>query len=858
METEQYKKYLKENLSSSELNHSYLFITCPDCGSKGCNFCNNKGFLNPKSYLKEEVKMEDKATVKEAATSLAEYCDGAASEDGVGFNKIDTGIMHDLIRQDSWTEKQERVAHKILQKYRRQLKEFHGINYDELEFEFTGIKAKKDQEKEPMVLEADTNQDDRPRLLLNSRYEFKDKAKAIPHSRWLPSQKLWRYWVNEKAVLPLVGYINKGLIEPTEEAYKLIEEVLDKYNQRIEQIEKVAKIKDRDPGVIEIEPPPLKYKLYDHQQKAFEIGYRLNTAGLLMEQGTGKTLSSIAIVGKRFLEGKVNRLLVICPKSVIEVWEKEFQKHAEFPYEIKGLLGPTKKRASLLKEWSKNDEVLQIAIINYESTWRIEKALLNWDPDQVILDESQKIKNGQTKQAKFAHKIGKKVKYKNILTGTPITQGPLDFHSQYKFLNPNIFGKSFYKFREKYAIMGGYGGYEIKGYRDLEELAEKAHRIAYRITKDEALDLPETINQNLYCDLSNKAKKYYKEMEKEFFFTIEEKEVDAPIVLTKLLRLQQITGGFVPTTGTEEKEILDMESEKLKVLDDYLSDYYKDKLVIFARFTPEIEAIKEVVKANGFSCKTLTGATNNRGELITEFQEEDLQILVIQIQTGGLGITLTATDTVIFYSTNFSYGDYDQAKARVHRIGQNKSVNYIHLITKDTIEEDIIEALKNKENMAKKVVDKYKGYDNSKKGEDDMAIPKPKNNYRPKRGVKMSYEEDKALMKKFKKLKKEMESEDFKTEGLEEIDKEFQDEIDDINKKNGITKTKKSKKEATKMTTKNEEAEVINTAMLAEEFHISAVTLRKKLRAMKIEKPGTRWEWPKDHEDLAKIREKLN
>lgn len=838
--------YLKEILKPKEIRNPFLYLTCPHCKNIGeinnstCPVCEGKRFINPKKYISKEKRGDKMTTVRQAIQAIDSRCDGAVTEDGQGFNKFDTRFANSLLNQSHWTEDQEKAAYNMLEKYKVQLKSIHNIEYDKLKFEYEGEKK---EERGPMLLETD----DKGRLLLDSYYEFKDKAKAIPHSRWLPAQKRWRYLPKTQTCLQLMKYIGEGKIEVTEEANEILNGILEKYEKRQEKLERVKRIKRGE--TIEIKPPPLNYELFDHQKKAFKISYTLNQAALLMEQGTGKTLSAIATTGKRYLDDNLQRVLVICPKSVIQVWEEEFNKHAKFPFEVKQLIGPVSERKEMIENWKQDNDKLQIAVINYESTWRMEDTLMDWEPEQVILDESQKIKNGTTKQAKACHKFKKCSKYRMILTGTPVTQTPLDFHSQYKFLNTEIFGTSFYKFKKKYAIMGGYGGYEIKGYRNLEELAEKAHNIAYRVTKDEALDLPETIDQNLYCDLSEKSKKYYKEMEEEFFITIGDDEVTAPIILTKLLRLQQITGGFIPT---EEGKIIETNSEKLILIKEFLEDYNKDKLIIFARFKPEIKAIKEVSEKAGYTTKTLTGDTEDRGKLINNFQnEKDPQVLIIQVQTGGLGITLTATDTVIFYSMNFSYADYEQAKARVHRIGQNKTVNYIHFITKDTVDEDIMQALIEKRDIADLVVDKY-------------------NKNKPRKEVKdiMTKEDksDKNLSKRMKRLKGELEK--IEENGLEEgVESEklnkvinnlkeepaIKKEIEEEKSENKEGK-KKRKKEDTELSGKG----TITPKMLADKYDYSATTVRRKLRDAGIEKPSSRWKWPEDHPDLEKIKDILS
>ena len=326
----------------------------------------------------------------------------------------------------------------------------------------------------------------------------------------------------------------------------------------------------------------------------------------------------------------------------------------------------------------------------------------------IIADEMQKIKNPRAKQSRAMHKLGDQVRYKQGLTGTPVSQGPLDIWSQYRFLDPDIFGKKFYEFRDRYAVMGGFKGHQVVKFKNLDELSMKAHSIAYRVRKqDTDIDLPPITNQYLYCTLGNEANKYYREMKKEFTVTLNENKgnAHAPIVLTQLLRLQQITGGFLPV---EEGKIVQVDSSKLNLLTEVVSDLPLDKkLVIFARFLPEIEAIKEEVTKLGRKLVTLTGKTKNRGEVISNFQKDPkLTVMVAQIQTGGVGLNLQVADTVIFYSTNFSYIDYDQAKARIHRIGQvSSSVTYIHLVSERTVDEQIFEALDNKKDVADYIVD---------------------------------------------------------------------------------------------------------------------------------------------------------
>ena len=471
---------------------------------------------------------------------------------------------------------------------------------------------------------------------------------------------------------------------------------------------------------------------------------RNSGAALLHEQGCGKTLTAIAVVGRGFLDGKIKRLLIVAPLSVIPVWKKEFDQFADFEHSVEILQGAMKRRLQTLYLLSEQDG-LQVAVINYESVWRelMFDGLYKWSPDMIIADESQRIKGHNTKQSKGLHKLGENVRYglkiidkqkyheekvktpyKMILTGTPVTATPLDFWSQYRFLDPDIFGKSYYSFKNRYAVMGGYLNKQIVGFKNKQDLIEKAHSIAHRVTKQEALDLPEWVDQNLYCTLEPVAAKAYRDMKNESIMEIEalikkdgKSNLIATNVLTRLLRLQQLTGGFIPEDPeAEEIKMLQVSEAKMDLLVETLADLLTagHKVVVFARFVAEIEKILEVSRAKlkvepGYIYgKVKHGA---RGQMVEKFQSDpECRIFVAQVQTAGLGITLHAADNAIFYSTDYNYGVYDQCKARIHRIGQRHNVNYIHLIAEKTVDEKIYKILRNKGNIAHDVVDRWREY----------------------------------------------------------------------------------------------------------------------------------------------------
>lgn len=467
---------------------------------------------------------------------------------------------------------------------------------------------------------------------------------------------------------------------------------------------------------------PIKVKPYEHQQRAYEFAQDKlkedSGIALLMDMGLGKSLTSIAIIGEKFLTNKIERVLIVCPTSIINVWYKEFEKFAEFDYNLECITGTTMQKRKEKLEMLGYKKGLKVAVINYEATWRIESELKQFNPDMIICDESQRIKTHSASQSKAIHRLGSKTKYRIILTGTPVQNSPMDVFSQWKFLDNTIFGNSFYAFRNKYAIMGGYYNHQIIKYKNMDELTSKAHSIAYRITKEEALDLPEQIFLNRYIELEDKARKIYDDISKKSYAELLEGEITATNILTKLIRLSQVTGGHIKDDSSKYQIVSKAKLEELKDIMNDVIITNKKKLVVFARFIPEIESIKLLAKEMRIECSCITGEVKieERGDIVDNFQNnENVGLFIAQIQTAGLGITLTSADTVVFFSLDYNYANYSQAVARIHRIGQKNVCTYINLIANDTIDEKIIKALESKEDIAKSIVDNWKEY--FKKGE---------------------------------------------------------------------------------------------------------------------------------------------
>lgn len=426
-------------------------------------------------------------------------------------------------------------------------------------------------------------------------------------------------------------------------------------------------------------------------------------------------------MGAVYQIGAIRKVLIVSPASVCSVWEKELCETAAFPFTCKVMFGGKKARLKALSDLEKQCcQKLKVAVINIESVWRdgIFEALQGYDADLIVCDESQRIKTHNAKQSKAMHRLGDMAKYKLILSGTPVQNNAIDIWSQYRFLDRTVFGDSYYAFRERYAVMGGFNNKQITGYRDMDELVRKEHSIAFRITKEEAVDLPEQTFEVRYVGMPAKERKLYEKIRKDSITELESGgKVTAATVLTKLLRLQQLAGGFLVKDGADKPE--KVSTAKLDALKDIIIDYVVEgsrKLVVFARFIPEVDAIlklaEKILPKNRKAVALYGGIKKNeRGGIVGQFQTDpDTVLFVGQIDTAGTGITLTAADTCVYYSKNFNYATYEQSLSRIHRIGQVNRCTYIDLVVGDSVDEKINIALRKKENLAETVVDNWKQY----------------------------------------------------------------------------------------------------------------------------------------------------
>ena len=549
---------------------------------------------------------------------------------------------------------------------------------------------------------------ERDEIVVDSVYGQNDSVGYIPGAYWDKRINAWR--------LPL----SLQVIELVSKHHELSEDVMAEWmllksvKERMEKARSGEKVASFDMPLKGVEP-------WDHQKRAHQMAMVSMLCGgggfgLLFDMGTGKTMTAVGIAGSMYKIGKVKKVLVMAPSSVLPEWTKTLQRFADFEWTAEECTGSPKKREQALQRLAEADGCA-FAVINYESAWRTDAAILKYKPDLVICDESQRIKCHTAKQSKFAHKLAKVAPYRLILSGTPLQNSPLDFFSQYLFLDRSVFGSKWYGFRERYSVQKtGYNSFtrrefkQVVGYRNLEELTEKVHGIALRV-ENGVIDLPAELPPVMrYAKLTPAERKVYDELRDESIAELESGDtVVVANALSKILRLQQVTSGFTVNDEGEEVNVGHAKADAFAELVDDVVVEQGEKLVVFFRFIKDMEAIEKVLKEKGIGYVTLYGGTKQaeRKESVEAFASDpDVQVFVGQLQASGTGIDglQTSCHTACFYSNSYNAADYEQAKARINRSGQKKSCVFIHLVCEDTVDEKILGALKEKKNLSELVV----------------------------------------------------------------------------------------------------------------------------------------------------------
>jgi len=463
-----------------------------------------------------------------------------------------------------------------------------------------------------------------------------------------------------------------------------------------------------------------KTKPYAHQLTALEKSWNKENFAYFMEMGTGKTKVLIDNVAMLYDKGKIDSALIIAPKGVVKTWyEQELPTHLPDHIENVSVLWQpniTKTQQEKLDSLFEIDSALHILVMNVEAL-STEKGVkfatkfINSHKTLMAIDESTTIKTPTARRTKNIIKIGLNAKYKRIMTGSPITKNPLDLYTQCEFLDPWLLDfSSYYAFRNRYAEMKtmhvhGRSIQVVDKFQNLGELSDTVKQFSYRVLKEDCLDLPPKVFIKRHVTLTPDQQRIYKQMKDQALAVLNGKVTTTMTVLTQLMRLHQITCGYVAADDGTTQHV---ESNRLNELMSILEDT-EGKVIIWANYQLSVgEIIQKIIKVYGpDSYVHYYGLTpqEDRQDFIRKFQNDPkCRFIIGTPQTGGYGITLTQANTVIYYSNGYDLEKRLQSEDRAHRIGQKKTVTYIDLIAEDTIDEKIVEALRKKIDIASQVM----------------------------------------------------------------------------------------------------------------------------------------------------------
>jgi SNF2 family DNA or RNA helicase len=464
-----------------------------------------------------------------------------------------------------------------------------------------------------------------------------------------------------------------------------------------------------------------KTKPYAHQEEALQRSYDKKNFAYFMEMGCGKSKVLIDNIYWLCQNRLIDTAVIVAPKGVYMNWvNNEIPTHMPEDMDPEIYLwkaNSTRNEKKRLTEGVSNRNKFRILVMNIESfvTKKAPVFLESFTHRSEFLlaiDESTTIKNPKAKRTKAIMKFGETAKYKRILTGSPITQSPLDLYSQCAFLNKRLLGyDSYWSFQGRFAVvrqqrMGNHSFNQVVGYKNLDELTQKLKIFAHRTTKKEALDLPEKIYTTRQVELTSTQEEHYHSMKKTSVIFLEEGDmVTAPEVMTRLLRLQQLLCGYLVN---DDGETVELANNRIKVMMEVVEEM-TDKVIIWSRFRYDIKKIKnELSKTYGSgSVVTYYGDTSqeDRDSAIHNFQtNSETRFFVSNAQTGGRGITLTAASNVIYYSNDFNLESRKQSEDRCHRIGQHKPVLYVDLVCPNTVDVHIVKSLLEKDKIATKTL----------------------------------------------------------------------------------------------------------------------------------------------------------
>lgn len=495
----------------------------------------------------------------------------------------------------------------------------------------------------------------------------------------------------------------------------------DEYWQRLSaEIPDKPEPVDRYAGQVLPQPARRVGDLWDHQLGGYQFAKESSDikptgCGMLaMGMGTGKSKTLIDIIQN----GPEGLNLILCPSRVLGVWRGQFRQFApQTRLLIKEEKDTVAKFVAKLKEfveWGKRCNFKDgfVVVVNYESARLnpLRDAILRINWTTGALDESHRAKDPSGVTGKFIQKLQMCCSRRLCLTGTPMPHSPADLFSQFYFISPQAFGRSYVMFSRRYKISGYHN--EAIGWRNKQEMSRIYHSLAYEVSSD-VLDLPPMLVIEQEFSLSIKAMGIYKKLWRDLVAEVEGGTCTADNALVKLIRAQQITSGFLPLDrdiGDELQQVAELDTAKADMLGDVLQDVDPaETVVVFCKHRYDLDRVRDQAEKLGRTYGEVSGRQN---DLTRESKiPEGFSVFGAQIQSGGVGVDFTRACLGVLYSIDFSLGNYEQILKRLHRPGQKNPVRFIKLIAEGTVDRRIYNALAQRRQVVDSIVEAIKGGD---------------------------------------------------------------------------------------------------------------------------------------------------
>jgi SNF2 family DNA or RNA helicase len=418
------------------------------------------------------------------------------------------------------------------------------------------------------------------------------------------------------------------------------------------------------------------------------------------DMGTGKTASAVWASDYLLQQGKVNRVLVICPLSIMSsAWKADLFKFAMHRTVDIAYHKNAAKRKQIIADGA------EYVIINYDGIQIVRDEIAAGGFDLIIVDEATHYKNPRTARWKVLHSLIKSDTWLWLMTGTPAAQSPLDAYGLAKIVNPTSVPRFYGSYRDM--VMIKVTQFKWMPKPNATDIVHDILQPAIRFTKDECLDLPEMVYVHRDVEMSPQQRRYYEKLRKDMVIEAAEKQVTAVNAAVNMNKLLQLSCGAI---YTDDKEVLEFDVKKrYKVLKEVIDESSK-KVLVFVPFKHVTEILTEKLVKDGISTAVITGSVSvgKRTDIFNRFQTEaDPRVLLIQPKAAAHGVTLTAANTVVWWGPTSSLETYLQANARVHRTGQDHRCTVVHLQSSN-VEKHVYATLGRRIDAHSKILDLYK------------------------------------------------------------------------------------------------------------------------------------------------------